>query len=119
MPDIGIKTDKTSGPNSDGIIPKTVDEVVTKNFEFAGDDLATGEELASVSSVTITRDDGAAVVPGTDLTEDSNAISGTKAQVTFSKGVLDIGYKIVVKVVTDAATPQTLEGAGRMVIKAA
>jgi hypothetical protein len=119
MPDIGIKTDDSSGPNSDGIIPKTELEVVTKDFDFAGDDLATGEAIASVDSVTITRDDEAAVVPGTDLTVDSTAFSGAVAQVTFSEGVIDIGYKVVVQITTDATPAQTLEGAGRMVIKAA
>jgi hypothetical protein len=117
VPDVGIKTDKTSGPHADGILSKTPAEVVIKNVDFAGTDLATGEELLTIESVAIARDDGEAVVPGTDLTLDGSAISGTKAQLTLSKGVLGVGYQVLVTVTTDNG--QTLQGLVRMTIRAA
>lgn len=113
MPDIGIRTDTTSGPNSDGILSKTPDEVVIKTVEFSGL-LDTGETVSAVASTTVTRQDGTAI-DGSDLTVDSSAASGTKAQLTLSAGRVDIDYNIVVRVTT--SNSQTLEGKVRMIVR--
>jgi len=116
MPDIGIKTDVTSGPNSDGILAKTPSEVVIKQVEFAGDDLADGETISSVDDVTITRGDGEAI-GGSDLALDSSSASGTKVQLTLSGGVLGEGYVILITVTTSES--QTLQGKVRMTVRGA
>lgn len=96
------------------LLKKTPDEVVIRDFEFAGDDLASGETIASIMSVTITRIDGQAM-GGSDLTKDSQAFSGTRVQLILSKGILNVTYEVHIKVTTSAG--QTLEACGKMQIK--
>jgi hypothetical protein len=113
--DEGIRTDTTSGPNSDGIHQKTPDEVLIKQIDFSGL-MESGEAISAVNSVTITRDDGE--TPGaSDLTEDSHAFADQAVQVTLSAGVLGVGYYILANVDTDAG--QTLDGRVRMVVRSA
>lgn len=97
------------------LLKKTPAEIVVRDFDFANDDVATGEAIATIASLVITRLDGQAVVPGTDLTKDSQSFSGMRAQFIFSKGVLNVKYHVQVTVTTSAG--QTLVGCGEMVIK--
>ena len=110
MPDIGIKTDTTSGPNSDGILGKTPAEVKTFEIAFDSDDFGSGETISSVDDITITRQDGEAA----DLVDDSSSASGQAVQVTFSGGTLDKSYDVVLTVSTSAG--QTLQGHVRLKI---
>ena len=89
------------------VLAKTPAEVVIKDFEFSGGDLATGETLTAIASVTIT--------PAAELTSSNHVVSGTRAQVTLSGGNDGIDYDVLVKVTTSLA--QTLEGCGKMQVR--
>ena len=85
---------------------KTPNETVKKDMDFGNPDLASGETVDTVSSVTITP----VTVPA--LTNGGTAISSPKVQITLSGGLAGNTYKIVIKVTTSLG--QTLEGAGFM-----
>lgn len=89
------------------VFAKTPNEVVIKDFEFAGDELSTGETLSAVVSVTIT--------PGGSLTSSNHVVSGTRAQVTLSGGTDGVDYDVLAKVTTSLS--QTLEGCGRIQVR--
>lgn len=80
---------------------KTPDEVVKRTFEFAGEELATGEVISSISS---------SGSEPSGITVSSPVISGTQVQVTLSGGTAGSVYKLFLKVVTSIG--QTLEACG-------
>jgi len=97
----GVKT-------ANQVFRKTPDEVVKKNFEFSGVDLATGETISSVVSTTVT--------PTGALTATSPVISGTKVQYTLSAGTLNGDYEVKTMVTTSLG--QTLDGCGIIEVRA-
>lgn len=88
------------------VIKKTSGEVVKKEFEFAGDDLATGETIASITSITADTPVGAAAL----TIGGSPTFSGTVVQCTLSGGTPGFTYKLTCRAVTTAS--QTLEQSG-------
>lgn len=93
-------------------LKKTPEEVRIVDMDFSGDDLAAGETILTVTSITILRFDGVAMVPGVDLTKDSHAISGQVLQFVLSKGQNYVLYELSAIVTTSAG--QVRKGCGRM-----
>lgn len=88
------------------ILRKTPTEVVTKDFEFKGEDLADGETLTGTPTFAILP----VTVPA--LAQSGAGSSGTIAQVTFSGGLAGTRYEIVCTAVTSLS--QTLQLKGRL-----
>jgi len=91
-------------------VNKTPIEVRVVNFEFAGSDLASGENLATIDLVTITPS-GAG-----HLVKDSQAVSGTIAQLVVSQGQLNVTYDIDIQVTTTIG--QKLQACGKLKVSA-
>lgn len=100
---MGIKT-------APEVLNKTPDEIRVVNFEFASSDLATGETITAIFSVTISPS-GAG-----HLNKDSQSVSGTVAQLVLSAGVLNQTYDVDVEVTTSAG--QKLQACGKMKVAA-
>lgn len=98
---MGVKT-------ASEIFLKTPEEEVKKNFDFSGDDLATGEVLSSVNSVTVD--------PPGELVATSPQITGNKVEVLITAGLDGKQYKVHCKVTTSLG--QILEGCGRVKVGA-
>lgn len=96
------------------LLSKTPEEVVFRDMDFSQDGLAASETITAIPTVTITRTDGQPVIPGTDLTKDSQTFSGQKVQFYFSKGVVNITYEVHVTVTT--SLNQTKTGCGKIKI---
>jgi len=83
---------ESAGIKHCGTITKTPIEVKDIHFDYAGDDLATGETMSSV--------DSSSVDPVGELVIDSTATSGTIVQATVSAGVSGSDYTVTVLGVT-------------------
>lgn len=116
MPDIGIRTDETSGPNGDGILQKTPTEELIKTISFVASDFASGETIDTIGAITVTRDDGEAVGAG-DLVVSDEQASGIEIQAKFTEGFLGVAYNIQGSVLTTEG--QVKEFKVRMSIRAA
>ncbi len=79
-----------------------------KNFDFAGDDLDTGEAISAINSVTISPS-GAG-----DLLKDAESFLGNIVTLKLSGGRTGIQYEILVRITT--TKNQILECLGRMVV---
>lgn len=89
------------------ILFKAGEEITLRDFDFAGNELVEGETVALILLVTITPTGDPA-----DLALDAQATSGTKVQLTLSKGRDGVQYDIHVKVRT--STSQELAMCGRL-----
>ena len=90
------------------IVDKAPGEEITRTMEFTNSGLASGESIASISSVDV------APTGAGHLNISAQAFSGTQVQLTMDQGVVNTLYEITVTVVTDATTPQTVIGVGRV-----
>lgn len=89
------------------LLKKTPVEIVQKDFEFDGDDLAAGETIATIVSLVVT--------PGGGMTASSPVISGTRVQVELAGGVADTRYVVTLVVTTTAG--QKLQGDGEIEVR--
>lgn len=88
------------------VITKTPEEVLRKPMSFVGNDLPTGETIASVDSVTVvpTGDPNDLLAPGVP--------AGTSIILTLSKGRAAVDYFAIALVTTSAG--QKLQQVGRI-----
>ncbi len=87
------------------VISKTAFEEVKKEFDFSGVDVASGEVISSVTSVT---------ADPSGLTISGLLASGLIAQCLITGGVAGVVYKLVCRVVTSSS--QKLEQSGLLYV---
>jgi len=85
-----------------------VGEIVKKELDFAGDDVAIGETIASVVSTTVD--------PTGEVTITATSFTGLVLQLTVNcvAGIADKVYKLTAKITT--SNGQTLIGAGTLLV---
>lgn len=89
------------------VVRKTPEEVVIKNMDFSGVDLATGETVVSIDSTEID--------PSGEMVIDQATRQGNLVQVTLSGGLEGRTYEVKVMVTTSEG--QELEGVGRVSVR--
>lgn len=103
---------------SDQILETTVGELdLLKNIDFAGEDLAAGESVSSISSVVVQVADEywGNLQATTDVEAQSNGASGTVAQVKITK--IDAAGKFVITVTVSTSNGQVLVAQCRLLVK--
>ena len=89
------------------VIRKSPTEVRKFDIEFGGTDMATGEIIDTIVSVTISP---------VGLVKDTQAISGTKVQLGVSAGTARVLYRVKTTVTTSSPFLQTLVMVGRVLV---